>query len=320
MPAARSMDAKGEHDSMMVRVERLVEAVAKSRISVLLLGETGAGKEVMAQRLHDLSPRAQQPFIRLNCAAMPEALLESELFGYERGAFTGASQRKSGLLVAADGGTVLLDEVGELPLGTQAKLLRVLETRELTPIGSLRPVSIDVRFVSATNRDLDALVASGSFRADLFYRLNGVAIAIPPLRNRRREIPALARDLLGTLCDRDGLPRPEIAERALDMLVNASWPGNVRELRNALERALAVATDGRIDVEHLPASLHSGRTPPRDLDLPSDVEALERKRIIDALARAAGNQSRAAELLGISRRTLVSRLDAYALPRPRKKS
>jgi two-component system, NtrC family, response regulator AtoC len=307
-------------ESTMARLDQLVEAVAKSRISVLLLGETGVGKEVMAERIHAFSPRANHALVRLNCAALPEALLESELFGYERGAFTGAAQHKEGYLVSADGGTVLLDEVGELPLATQAKLLRVIETREVTPVGALRPRAVDVRFIAATNRDLDALVRDGGFRADLFFRLNGVAIAIPPLRNRRGEIPGLARELVKRLCEAEGRARaPEITDRAMRALVGASWPGNVRELRNALERAIVLCRGGAIDVAHLPATIDAPSDPASPRTLKTDLASVERARITDALERSGGNQSRAAVLLGISRRTLVSRLDAHGLPRPRKK-
>jgi two-component system response regulator AtoC len=319
--------SKGAPESTMARIEQLVDAVARSRISVLLLGETGVGKEVTAERIHSQSPRANKPLVRLNCAAMPEALLESELFGHERGAFTGATHAKEGLLAAADGGTVLLDEVGELPPSTQAKLLRVIETREVTPVGSVKPRIVDIRFISATNRDLDALVANSIFRADLFFRLNGIAIAIPPLRNRRREIPTLARELVDRLCESDGgRARPTITDRAMEALVRAPWPGNVRQLRNALERAIVLCRGGAIDVSHLPPEVVSagGLVDPHDRkdrsDLKTDLELLERARIVEALEGAAGNQSRAAKALGISRRKLVSRLDAYDLPRPRKKS
>jgi two-component system response regulator AtoC len=321
-PPAAPADAD---EPTMRRIQRLVRLVAKSRITVLLLGETGVGKEVTAEAIHRASPRADGCFVRINCAALPEALLEGELFGYERGAFTGASQRKPGLIEEADGGTVFLDEVGELTASTQAKVLRVLETREVQRLGALRPRVVDVRFLAATNRDLQACCAAGTFRLDLYYRLNGIAITIPPLRERKAEIPSLVARLA---------PGARVTADAMARLRAHDWPGNVRELRNVLERAVVLSEGGDIEVEHLQvgaepearlgSALPPARPeplvakPPPSLDLPSEIDALERRRIVDALECAAGNQTKAAKLLGISRRTLLARLDAYGLPRPRK--
>ncbi len=309
----------------MQRLHRLVELVAKSTISVILLGETGVGKEVIAETIHRKSARARGPFVRLNCAALPDNLLESELFGYERGAFTGAVAPKPGLLEAAHGGTVFLDEVGELPLATQAKLLRVLESGEVTRVGSLKPRPIDVRFLSATNRDLDAIVASGAFRQDLYSRLNGISIQIPPLRERRTEIRAFARAFLRDVCKKNGRMDIALAPGALAKLENHSWPGNVRELRNVVERAALLCQGDNIEADHvmLGTTGAPGREgPPARSPSRQQVTGAaddEKQRIIDALEKCGGNQKEAAKVLGISRRTLVYRLDAYGLPRPRKK-
>jgi transcriptional regulator with PAS, ATPase and Fis domain len=308
----------------MQRLHRLVELVAKSTISVILLGETGVGKEVIAETIHRKSARTRGPFVRLNCAALPDNLLESELFGYERGAFTGAVTPKPGLLEAAHGGTVFLDEVGELPLATQAKLLRVLESGEVTRVGSLKPRPIDVRFLSATNRDLDAIVESGAFRRDLYYRLNGISIQIPPLRERRSEIRAFTRAFLREATKKAGRMDITLSPGALAKLEEHSWPGNVRELRNVVERAALLCAGDVIEPEHVLLGTTAGRDggpapAPSRPQVAADAGAAERQRIIEALEKCGGNQKEAAKVLGISRRTLVYRLDAYGLPRPRKR-
>jgi transcriptional regulator with GAF, ATPase, and Fis domain len=324
-----------------------VARVAAGTIPVLVVGETGVGKDVLASMVHALSPRRDKPMVSLNCAAIPENLLESELFGYERGAFTGAAQAKPGLLEMAEGGTVFLDEVGDMPIAIQAKLLRVLDQREVTRVGGLKPRRVDVRFVAATHRDLEAEVARGAFREDLLYRLNAVTIAVPPLRERVDEIGPLAR-LFATEASR-ALGRsetPHITDEALALLGGYAWPGNVRELRNVLERAVLLSVDGRVDREHLPLEKMgrtlSMRAPVRAsrivdeqpfADASSAVRATipagprtsagsdqDRARVVDALEQCDANQTSAAKLLGISRRTLVSRIELYGLPRPRKKS
>jgi len=309
-------------------LDRLVERIAAGKISVLLLGETGVGKEVTAEEIHRRSPRANGPFLRLNCGGFSGALLESELFGHEKGAFTGAVQRKRGLLEMGEGGTVFLDEVGELPLGLQVKLLRVLEERQIRRVGAERPLPLDVRFLSATNRDLDLEMDRGTFRQDLFFRLNGISIYIPPLRERVGEIASLSRLFIAQGCERsERRALPELSAEALAVLEGYDWPGNVRELRNVIERAVLLCTGAVIGVEHLvlqrrAATITSapGRPDPEpEASAATHGAEADRQRILDALARCAGNQTQAARLLGISRNTLIARLDLYGLPRPRRK-
>jgi DNA-binding NtrC family response regulator len=286
---------------------RLLDRISSSTISVLLLGETGVGKEVVAEALHRFSPRRDKPFLRLNCAALSPTLLESELFGHERGAFTGAVQQKVGLLETAQGGTVFLDEVGELPPPMQVKLLRVLEERKVTRVGGLRALPIDVRFVAATNRDLESAIEEGAFRRDLFFRLNGVSFVVPPLRERREEIVPLARAFAsGT----------EITAEAMERLVAYEWPGNIRELRNLIERARAFAGSEPISIEHVASGLGGASRPHQGLR--EAKRSAEAQAIVDTLAQCAGNQTHAAKLLGISRTTLVEKLERYGIARPRK--
>jgi two-component system, NtrC family, response regulator AtoC len=334
-PAPRSPVT--EDASPMVVVARLLEAVAKSDLSVLLLGETGVGKTVAAQTIHRLSARSDRPFRHVNCPSFPDSLLESELFGHERGAFTGASHAKPGLIEAAEGGTVFLDEVGEMPMTTQAKLLSVVETREVLRLGSLTPRRIDVRFVSATNRDLEARVLEGAFRQDLFFRLDGLSIVIPPLRDRVGEVPEMARLFLEQACARNGRAPPRLSEDAVESLVADRWPGNLRELRNMMERAAVLCTDVVITAESLrvvngrrsvnplaPRSVarstdaNAGHALDPAQSLRDEIHALERQRIVQVLEQCQGNQTRAAALLGMSRRALITRLDTFQLPRPRK--
>jgi DNA-binding NtrC family response regulator len=312
---------------VMERLHRLAERVAQGKINVLLLGETGVGKEVFAERIHELSPRSLRPLVRISCAAFPENLLESELFGHEKGAFTGADRAKPGLIESAEGGSVFLDEIGELPLSLQPKLLRVLEDRKVTRLGSVQPRSVDVRFIAATNRDLETEVQRGRFRADLYYRLSGVSLVIPPLRERSDEIPALARAFLRrAFADLGESGEPELSSDALELLTRYPWPGNVRELRNVMERAALLGGEGPILAEHLPLEkMRATLAPPparstdeESTDLRSGVHEYERARIVAALEQCSGNQTRAAKLLGISRMTLSARMDAFGLPRPRK--
>jgi transcriptional regulator with PAS, ATPase and Fis domain len=266
---------------------------------------------VFAGRIHDQSPRSKQPMLRLNCATLTETLLESELFGHERGAFTGAQQAKPGLLETANGGTVFLDEIGDLPAGMQAKLLRVIEERAVLRIGAVKARPLDVRFVAATNKDLEN---DPGFRRDLYFRLAGVTIVIPPLRERTDEVEPIAREFVRATCERAGRAVLGFTPAGLAALQAHSWPGNVRELRNVIERAVLMA-EREIDVEHLQLRAPTG---PSTGGLRSDVDAFERQRIIEALEQCNGNQTRACQLLGISRRTLIDRMDEFALPRPRK--
>jgi transcriptional regulator with PAS, ATPase and Fis domain len=303
------------------RLERLVDLVARSRLSVILSGETGVGKEVMAEEIHRRSPRAGAPLVKINCAAFPEALLEGELFGYERGAFTGAAQAKPGLIETADQGSLLLDEVAEMPLPVQAKLLRVLEGREVQRLGALTPRKVDVRFISASHVDLEAAAKSGKFRMDLFFRLNGITVIIPPLRDRRGEIPALVRQFVMSACQEARTAVVAVTPAALDRMVQHDWPGNIRELRNVIDRALVLAAGGDVDVAHLPgvgAASVDAAVRESGAGLGDRLAETERQHILEALAQTSGNQKKAAELLGISRRTLINRLDQYGLPRPRK--
>ena len=337
----------------MAELHRIIDRIAIGTISVLLLGETGVGKEVMAEAVHRRSLRSKMPFLRLNCAALAETLLESELFGHEKGAFTGAMQPKQGMLELSEGGTVFLDEVGELSSSLQVKLLRVIEERRVWRVGALKPRDINVRFISATNRDLEAESTAGTFRQDLYFRLNGITLWIPPLRERTSEIEGLARAFIAEAWRRAGrATSPTISDEALDLLKHYRWPGNIRELRNVIERAVLLTPGDVILPEHLPLEKMSAnatagaalREPPATAGtnpnmeqaspgarerppagaglagLRDEVEAMERQGVIDALARCGGNQTQAAKLLGISRGTLVSRLNAYKVPRPRKRS
>jgi two-component system, NtrC family, response regulator AtoC len=351
------------HDPTMQRLYALLEVIAPSPLNVVILGETGTGKEVFAEAIHKGSTRAAKPFLKVNCAALSGSLLESELFGHERGAFTGALGAKEGLFEAADGGTVFLDEVGELPPETQAKLLRVVEYGEVIRLGSVQPRRVDVRYIAATNRDLTAAISAGRFRSDLFFRLNGFSVTLPPLRKRQRDIVPLAKHFLDRAArGRSYLVSPE-SQMALE---GYAWPGNVRELKQVLERALVLAGPlGRIEPMHLqlPDSATPSEPPPRDLpstmnlpstmmdtvppmpygsqtwppamtppggiaspfaggaaDLRAQRETWEKQQILQALEKTSGNQKEAAKLLGVSRRTLINKIEAYGIARPRKRT
>jgi DNA-binding NtrC family response regulator len=300
-------------DPAMADLHRIADKIARGRISVLILGETGTGKEVLAETIHARSPRKDRPLLRLNCGALTETLLESELFGYEKGAFTGADQVKQGLIESADGGTVFLDEVGELPPATQVKLLRVLEQREVLRVGSLAPRSIDVRFLAATNRNLEEEIARGTFRQDLFFRLSAATVTIPPLRERPMDLDRLARRFVERAAEENGERTPAISGEAMRLLRAYAWPGNIRELKNVMERAVLLGTDGTIEPEHLPLERLSARwiaKAPRP-------EGGEREEIMRALEACGGNQTRAAKLLSMSRRTLVRKIAQHQLPRPK---
>jgi DNA-binding NtrC family response regulator len=301
----------GAHGSMQ-EVYRVVHKVARSASTVLIYGESGTGKELVARALHVMSDRRDRPFLGVNVGALPETILEAELFGYEKGSFTGADARKVGLFEQASGSTLFLDEVGDLKLDLQVKLLRVLQEREILRVGGTEAVPIDVRIVAATNRDLEQQVREGRFREDLFYRLNVIPIALPPLRERRTDIPLLVEHFLA----RHGEPgrRRKMTPEALEALVAYGWPGNVRELESVIERTLLLADGDVIALEDLPATVRMRRAaePGLPVDVPDeglDLEALERGLIRRALEKAAGNVTRAARLLGLSRRTLQYRLE-----------
>jgi DNA-binding NtrC family response regulator len=301
-------------DGAMVRVFELVRKVAVTPTTVLILGETGVGKEIVAEQIHRQSPRAKEAFVRLNCGSLPENLLESELFGHERGAFTGAIERKLGYLQAAEGGTLFLDEIGELALPMQTKLLRVLESRRFMRIGGREELTVDVRIVAATNRDLLTEAQAGRFREDLYFRLSAFVIEVPPLRERPVEVGLLAELFTRQFAMRMGVPPPAIHGAAAAALQRHRWPGNVRELRNVIERALVLADAGEIRLEHLPEALRRGeQAGPATSAMRDQLAELERRRIEEAMAAEQGNQTRAAKRLGISRRALIYKLEKYGL-------
>ena len=299
-----------------IEVLRLAETVAPTESTVLVTGESGTGKEVVARYIHDLSARNDGGFQSINCGALPESLLESELFGHVKGSFTGAHKDKTGLFAAAAGGTFFLDEIGETTPATQVKLLRVLQHREVIPVGATEAVPIDVRLVAATNRDLEEEIRRGSFRADLFYRLNVIALHLPPLRSRADDIPLLADTFLErTAAQRGGAPK-QLTPRALEVLQEYPWPGNVRELENALERAVILTTSETIDVDALPARVTERRVEPLVTErTPTNptLEAIERAYILWVLQSESGNKSRAAEVLGIDPSTLYRKLSRFGV-------
>jgi len=347
-PAAKET----QHSPKMQQLYDTIDRIAPGTLSVLFLGETGSGKEYFAELLHRFSPRAHKPLVRLNCAALSETLLESELFGHAQGAFTNATQSKPGLLETAAGGTVFLDEIGELPLSTQMKLLRVIETHQVLPVGGLEMVPIDVRFVAATNRDLEREIGKGTFREDLYFRLAGASLVVPPLRQRTDEIERLVHKFVRRSARAAERTDPEITREAMKALLDYPWPGNVRELRNVVERAVLLCGDHAIQAQHLglrrstPQNILGTRrdsitddhaeaikrateaaaarglplpTVKRSSNLRSEIDDLEKQRILAALEECGGNQSKAAKALGIARGTLLKRLDAYGIKRPRKR-
>ncbi len=320
------LDGRHRHGGMIGRSQRmhdvfeLVNRVAKTRTNVLVLGESGTGKELVARAVHDGSERAGKPFLAINCAAIPENLLESELFGHKKGAFTGAMADKEGMFKAAHGGTLLLDEIGELPLAMQVKLLRVLQERKVKAVGDLHEHPVDVRVVAATNRNLEAEVRSGNFREDLYYRLNVISIELPPLRERPSDIPLLALHFLRKYAAEFDKDIEEIEPEAVQALLRYPFSGNVRELENIIERAVALEEGGSINVRSLPSQVWRSPTsqplptasmelPAEGIDLEGAVDDLERKLIEKALDRTSGRKKEAARLLGISFRSLRYRLD-----------
>jgi sigma-54 specific flagellar transcriptional regulator A len=306
----------GSHPSIHAVLATLAR-VARSTCTVLVTGESGTGKELAVAALHDASPRSKKPLVAINCGAIPENLIESELFGHARGAFTGAHTARQGWVAAAEGGTLFLDEVGELPLAMQVKILRLLQQREYAPVGDSRAVRCDIRIVAATNRDLEAEVAAGRFREDLYYRLNVVHVHLPPLRERGDDIEHLARFFLRACSER--MERPdvvEIAPEAMAVLKAHDWPGNIRSLENAIERAVLLCDGATINVDTLPAKVRRttrkptvfAPLPESGIDLRSAVDEYENDMIRQALDRTQGNKNRASQLLGLNRTTLVEML------------
>ena len=312
-------DVVGE-SAAMKEVFYLLDQVAPTSATVLISGESGTGKEIVARAIHRLSPRRDGPFFALNCAAMPEALMESELFGHEKGAFTGASERRAGCFELAQGGTLLLDEIGDMPVNTQSKLLRVLEDRRVRRLGAARDSEVDVRVVAATNHNLRDLIAKGAFREDLYFRLNVFEIHLPPLRSRKQDIPALSAQLITGLNTKHNCRVTGVGPEAEALFQTYNWPGNVRELRNILERAVILASAGEISVGHLPRDFAGRPESPPPASAHGDsfvlqagvtVDAAERALIELTLRHTGGNRSKAAEALGISIKTLFNKLKEY---------
>jgi transcriptional regulator with PAS, ATPase and Fis domain len=306
----------GEHP-LVQRISQLVRKVAPTDATILIMGESGTGKELIARAVHALSPRVDRPFIPVNCGAIPAELLESEMFGHERGAFTGAIGQRAGMFQLANGGTIFLDEVGEMSPTLQVKLLRVLQDREVRPVGGDRTTRIDLRVVAASNKDLAAEVDAGRFREDLFYRLQVIPIVMPPLRERRSDVPLLIQHFLRRLNDKRAGTPVHISDEAMVHLWEYDWPGNVRELENLLERLVILCEDDHIELQHLPTqirSLISEKKIPRPtlgdhgIDFNTAVEEFENRLIEEALRRTKGNKQAAARLLGLKRTTLVAKL------------
>ncbi len=302
------------------QVVRLIERIRDSVVNVLITGESGTGKEMAAKAIHYTSPRARKPFVALNCAALPEALAESELFGIEKGVATGVNPRP-GQFQKADGGTLFLDEIGDLSLTAQAKILRVLQERVVERVGGRAPVPVDVRLLAATNKDLESEIAKGAFREDLYYRIKVIHIHMPPLREIREDIPLLARHFLKQYCDETGRPPFQFAPAVLRRLSAAPWPGNVRQLRNEVIRMAACARGSVISEEDLLEGLPGAAAPApaaapkaaRPQSLKQAIEALEREMVTEALAATGGNQQQAARRLGLSRQGLINKMKRYGL-------
>ncbi len=300
----------------MQHVYKIIEKVSQHEYPVLILGESGTGKELVARSIHFSGPRKDRPFAPVDCSSLVPTLIESELFGYVKGAFTGAMQAKQGLLEAAQGGTLFLDEIGDMPVDLQAKLLRALQEREVKPVGSTERRRINVRIIAATNRDLEAAIRAGTFRQDLYFRLNVVQVKLPPLRDRKSDIPILVTAFLEKFSDPHGSPRT-ISEDAMRRLIAYDWPGNVRELENAIERAVALGSGPILHVGDLPSNLHypaSERVPEKDELLP--LEELERRAILRTLRETGGDKLAAARMLGIGKTTLYRKLKQYHMEQP----
>lgn len=308
----------------MEKILKIIDKAAASSGAVRIQGESGTGKELVARAVHDRSARKNNAFVAINCAGIPENLLESELFGHEAGAFTGATERKEGKFEIANGGTIFLDEIGSMSMNLQAKILRVLQekrdgTKEFERVGSSKPISVDVRIISASNRDIRKAMAEGKFREDLFYRLNVIPISLPPLRDRKEDIPLLADHFLDKFRKRLFKDIPGIEERAMKVLISYDWPGNVRELKNIIERIVTIKQSGMITLDDMPVEILFERssTPLKKagilMSLPSAKDQLEKQLIKSALIRSGGNQNKAAKMLGIHRNTLFSKMGELGL-------
>ncbi len=299
----------------ILNMKRLVEKVAQTDSTVLIQGESGTGKELVAKAIHYHSRRSDKPFVTINCAALPESLLESELFGHIKGSFTGAIKDKEGLIKVADGGTFFLDEIGVISKAIQVKLLRVLEEKEITPIGSTKPIQVDVRLIAATNADLEREVKIGNFRADLFYRLNVFPIHIPPLSKRKDDIKLLISSFIKRYCDRLKLNEKKITDEALKKLIDYSWPGNARELENTIERAILLAKDERIRISDLPGGILDQKVVKLTEDRPHnpDLETIEKAYIFWILNQTGWQKAKAAQILGIDSSTLYRKIEKYGL-------
>ncbi|MEM6955736.1 MAG: sigma-54 dependent transcriptional regulator [Myxococcota bacterium] len=312
-------------DKALLRVFSIIERTADTDCSVLVTGESGTGKELVARAVHRASDRSDNPFITVNCAAIPENLLESELFGHVRGAFTGATTSREGRFQAAHGGTIFLDEIGEMPLALQSKLLRVLQEKEVTPVGESRSRKVDVRIVAATNRDLDEMVEEGRFREDLLYRLEVIPVELPALRERKGDIPVLVEHFVEKFNGRRGRTIVGLTDEAMSALVSYDWPGNIRQLQNAVERMVVLRGDGRLDIEDLPRRVRRGskakaspavELPEEGIDLRDAIEDFENTLILQALERTGWNKNKAATILRMNRTTLVERLKKKKIERP----
>jgi two-component system response regulator PilR (NtrC family) len=303
----------------MQAVYQMIETVAEVQSTVLVTGESGTGKELVARAIHDLSPRAERPFVSINCGAFTETLLESELFGYVKGAFTGANTNRKGLFEAANRGTIFLDEIGDMSPAMQVKLLRVLQERKVRPVGAHEELDIDTRVIAATNRDLSGMVKDGQFREDLFYRVSVIPIELPPLRERPEDISELTEHFIKKFCDQTGR-QVSISEKALHMLETYSWPGNVRELEHSIERAVALERENTIQTDRFPEQISNYNParvasafalPDEGINIVAHLEQLEKTYVLEALRRTDGNQTRAAELLQLSVRSLRHLLDKH---------
>lgn len=300
----------------MKRVLEMVEKVANSNATVLITGESGTGKELIANAIHYNSNRKDKPYVKVNCGAIPESLIESELFGHEKGAFTGAISRKLGRFERANGGTIFLDEVGELSPATQVKLLRVLQERQIERVGGTEVIDVDIRVIAATNRDLKKMVEEGAFREDLYYRLNVMPIELPPLRERKEDIPKLIRYFLKKYCDEMGKPDMDVSDNAMEALVSYSWKGNIRELENVMERLVILSQGNVINKGDLPKELIYDNKQAAEFQLPEQgikLDEVEKSLIRQALEKCNNNQTKAAELLGITRHTLIYRMEKYRI-------